>query len=238
MKRVDIYGGRAPQAVGTYSVTDAASYLQLAPSTVRAWVLGRPYPTRAGRRTSAAIVRLDDEKAQLLSFRNLVEVHVLSALRQHHNIRLDDVRRAVQFLRRQFGTQHPLAEQEMFAAGRQLFVKHLGHLINVSSEGQFAMEQMLETYLSRVERDRAGVPVRLFPFASTGQTPRSSRVIVIDPTIRFGRPCIAGSGVPTSAVGDRYKAGESMDSLAKDFACTSEQIEEAVRYEFQARQAA
>lgn len=218
--------------MGAYSVVDAAWYLQLPASTVRSWVFGRTYATRAGKRDWAPVIRLDDPERGLLSFRNLIEVHVLSGLRRKHQVRLDAVRKAIRFLEGKFGTEHPLAVQPMSASGGHIFVEKYGTLMNISSDGQLGMSEVLNMYLERVARDAKGVPIKLYPFSSTQPSRQDPRVVVIDPMVKFGRPCIEGKGVPTSIIADRYKAGESMELLADDFACSAAQIEEAVRYEF------
>ena len=53
----------------------------------------------------------------------------------------------------------------------------------------------------------------------------------MDPFVAFGRATISGTGVVTSIVAERYKAGEAIDDLVKDYGCTRIQIEEAVRCE-------
>lgn len=95
--------------------------------------------------------------------------------------------------------------------------------------------------MRRVERDAGGVAVRLFPF--TRKRPLASiskarleepRFIVIDPRVSFGRPVLAGTGVPTGGIAERYKAGESVDDLAHDYARDRLEIEEAIRCELEA----
>jgi uncharacterized protein (DUF433 family) len=56
-------------------------------------------------------------------------------------------------------------------------------------------------------------------------------MIVIDPRVSFGRPVIAGSGVPTSAILERYLAGEGFEHLALDYNRSTLEIEEAIRCE-------
>jgi uncharacterized protein (DUF433 family) len=87
----------------------------------------------------------------------------------------------------------------------------------------------LEAYLRRVERDPVGVPIRLFPFATLRQT--DDRPIVIDPRVRFGRPCIAGTGIPTVVIHERFRAGDDMDEIAADYGRDRGEIEKAIRYE-------
>jgi len=49
--------------------------------------------------------------------------------------------------------------------------------------------------------------------------------------VEFGRPCLVATGIPTVEIADRYKAGESVESIATDYGRTREQVEEAIRYE-------
>jgi uncharacterized protein (DUF433 family) len=55
--------------------------------------------------------------------------------------------------------------------------------------------------------------------------------VVIDPKIGFGHPVLAGRGVPTIVIAQRYKAGESIASLMRDYGCEQVEIEEAIRCE-------
>jgi uncharacterized protein (DUF433 family) len=51
------------------------------------------------------------------------------------------------------------------------------------------------------------------------------------PTVSFGRPVIAGTGIPVSAIYERYRAGDSVVELARDFRLEASAIEEAIRCE-------
>lgn len=226
-----LYGGRRPSELPAYSIGDAARCLNLPTSTVRSWVLGRRYETAQGVTQAKPVIHVADRRAGHLSFVNLVEVHVLAAIRRHHRVRLPEIRKAVTYLERKLGTRHPLTEVQMMTDGTSLFVEKYGELINVSQEGQLAMKRVLELYLDRVERDPDDVPIRLFPFTKDDD---DGRLIFIDPRVQFGRPCIAGTRVPALEVAERFRAGESTIEIADDFELTGEQVEAAIRYELRA----
>jgi uncharacterized protein (DUF433 family) len=57
--------------------------------------------------------------------------------------------------------------------------------------------------------------------------------IVIDPNISFGRPTIAGTGVPTKEIASLYFAGDSIEFIAKDFALSIKQVKEAIKFELE-----
>ena len=203
------------------------------PATVRSWVLGRHYPTRSGPKFFKPIVARPDTNIPLLSFVNLVECHVLSAIRRQHTVPLPSVRKALDYLTTHFASKHPLVEQKFETDGIDLFVERYGQLINVSKEGQTVMRGMIKTYLRRIERDQEGNVLRLFPFTRSHPAP-GPKIIVIDPFVSFGKRTIVGTGIPTSIIADRYKTGESVDELAEDYGRQKLEIEEAIRSELQA----
>jgi uncharacterized protein (DUF433 family) len=165
----------------------------------------------------------------------MVEAHVLSAIRYQHGVALPAVRRAVAYLTHEFGSEHPLAEEQFQTDGVNLFVERLG-LRNVSAPGQFAMREILVALLRRIDRDEQGLAIRLYPFsrrpaAAPPVLVKSPRLIVIDPMVGFGRPVLSGTGVTTLSIAERFDAGESIEDLAADYGRPRDEIEEAIRCE-------
>ena len=220
----------------SYGVVEAAHYLRIPPTTIRCWVSGRDYPTKAGKQFSKPVIQPADPEGKLLSFMNLVEIHVLDAIRRKYNISLDKVRTAVHFLSRQFPSRHPLADQEFATDRLNLFVEKFSQLINISQDGQLAMREIIQAHVERIERDMAGIPVRLYPFTRKRdlQEPKEEpKAVVIDPQVSFGRPVLAGTGIVTAVIAERYKAGDSIDDLSNDYGLERLKIEEAIRCELQ-----
>lgn len=234
---LNIYGGRDPVELPAYSIREAAHLIRRPLATVRSWVLGRRYPTVEDRRTLfEPIVRIADPANGSLSFRNLVELHVLSAIRRDHGVRLGEVRKAVDYLRRKFRSRHPLADVEMQTDGTNLFVERFGELVDVSDQGQMAMKECLISHLDRIERDARGTAIRLYPF-TTSREELGRRTVVIDPRVQFGRPCLSGTGTPTALVAERFLAGDSPREIAQDIGLDTDAVEEAIRYECESRAA-
>jgi uncharacterized protein (DUF433 family) len=226
----DVYRGRDVLDVAAYSLGEAGRYLDIPVGTLRYWVLGGAYPTHAGRKHAPPVVRCADAAAHLLSFRNLVEVHVLDALRREHQVSLPKVRAALAYLQKHYPSRHPLADASLQTDGLDLFVEKYGMLVNVSQAGQTAMRAMLSAHLRRVDRDRVGAPVRLYPFTRKHDLDEP-RVVMMDPRIQYGRPVLADTGIPTAVIAERYKAGESIEELAADYHRERRDIEEAIRCE-------
>jgi len=213
-----------------YGIAEAATYLRLSPSTLRAWLLGQ-----AGFRS---VIRIADPRNRTLSFVNLVEAHVLAGMRRQHGVPLRNVRSAIEYVSKELQITRPLANQQFETDGLNLYLDHLGQTVNASRGGQQAMAALLKGYLRRIDRDPGGVPIKLYPMTRDASPDDQPRSVVIDPRVSFGRPVISGTGIPTAVLAERFKAGESLESLADDYGTEQSALEEAIRIELELRAAA
>jgi uncharacterized protein (DUF433 family) len=235
---IELYGGIDPRNIPTYSIGDAARYLRIPANTIRSWTVGRHYSVSDGSNFFNPLIPIPNRKPRLLfSFTNLIEVHVLRAIRQYHQIKLDKVRTALDFIDEQFQEPHPLARERFRTDGVSLFIERYGSLINASERGQIALKDALNAHLERIEPDDTGLAIKLYPFTRSHEE-NNPRFVVIDPRIAFGRLVIDGTGIATSVVAERYHAGDSIDNLADDYNCDRLYIEEAIRCEMPAAIAA
>ncbi len=207
----------------------AARCLGMPQATLRYWVHGRTSQRGGERGVSEPLIRAPAGVSNLISFNNLVEAHVLRALRTRGGIRMVAVRKAIEYAESELGVARLLLSDELGTSGLEVFLGRLSELITLSRSGRMAMRQMLDVCLQRVDRDGDALPLRLYPLRPTWS--ESRKPIVIDPRISFGRPTVAGSGVSTAALVDRYDAGESFQELAHDYRLEVSQIQDAVFYE-------
>lgn len=150
---------------------------------------------------------------------------------------MPSIRNAIEYLSREataeFEKQHPLISRLLETDGLDLFTEYYGELTNVSRAGQQAMRELINVALRRIDRDPMGIPVKFYPFTrySIKDAPTT---VVIDPALSAGRPVIAGTGLATQIIAERYKLGESIRDLAYDYERPNSEIEEAIRCEFTA----
>ncbi|MEP6474934.1 MAG: hypothetical protein ABJC74_14515, partial [Gemmatimonadota bacterium] len=156
-----------PRSQPAYTLAEGARYLKLPPATLRSWVAGRSLPSASGRvKHSPALIHPATYAPPVLSFWNLIEAHVLRALRIDHSVSLSSVRAAISFAEQTMGIEKLLLRKELRTHAGRVFLDRYGQLTDLSASGQLAMRQMLVTHLQRVEWDRWKFPVRLFPFVS------------------------------------------------------------------------
>src|SRR5579863_4079405 len=143
--------------VPTYGLPEAARYLRIPVTTLRYWTQGRG--------DVGPLVSLANLSPPRLSFSNLVECHVLSAMRgAAYQLRLPKIRRALETLGRLFPSKHPLLERAFQTDGVDLFIEQLPEeLVNLSRGGQLGLRSVLQFHLQRIERDGIG-GMTFFPF--------------------------------------------------------------------------
>jgi uncharacterized protein (DUF433 family) len=217
-----IYGARAPEELPVYTIQRAARIVRLPPSTLRLWA--------TGGQGQPALFKLASGKPPLLSFTNLTEAFVLASMRRVHGLSMQSVRKALRYVGKQLGYDHPLLHARFRTDGVSLFTEHAGKLLNVSAEGQSALREVLEASLHRIDWEK-NFAARLYPWVRAEFDLNEPKSIVIDPRRGFGQPVISGTGIEARIVAERYRAGESITSLAKDYGVKLDQIEDAIRCE-------
>ena len=209
-----------------YTVAEAAHYLSVPAATIRYWSVGQG--------EYEPLIVVPRSSPTLLSFLNLTELHILAAIRRKHVVAMPKIRRAIEYLKENVldvsDRLHPLISCKLETDGLDLFIEQYGQLINISQGGQTAMRTLISAALTRIARDPQGIPIKLYPFTRPTIQDVPS-MVVIDPALAAGRPVIAGTGLATQVISERWSAGESVKELAYDYARTEAEIEEALRCE-------
>jgi uncharacterized protein (DUF433 family) len=216
-----------PFELPNYDLVSAARYLHLPDSTLHFWVSGKE-----------PIVRLRRYgRFPLLSFKNLVECYVVQGIRTINDVHVSKIRTAAAWMRKHLNATHPLADYDLTTDGTDLYLEIDGNLINLSMrrhQGQQEIRELLLAHLQRVERDTRGMALRLIPYDTKGdmKAPGSARrSIVIDPKVSFGKPILRESGIPTAVLAGRYRAGDSIRTLARSYGREEGEIRQAVEWE-------
>ncbi|WP_437876080.1 DUF433 domain-containing protein [Sorangium sp. So ce513] len=220
--KLDIYDGHAPEELPAYPVPRAARIVRLSPSTLRLWA--------SGDGQHKALFKPAGRAPLSLSFSNLIEAFVLASMRRVHGVSMQRVRKALGYVGNKLGYARPLIHASFRTDGANLFVQHADRLLNVSAEGQAVLREVLDASLARIDWE-GDLAVRLYPWVRSTGIGSQPKTIVVDPRRGFGQPVITGTGIEARIVTERYRAGESVLLLAKDYGVEIEKIEDAIRCE-------
>lgn len=204
-----------------YTYAEAARYAGTNVSNVRRWFRN---PSKRG----AVLSPFPDAG---LSYLQLVEVRFVATMRSR-GYKLDELRRARAFVSKALAVQHPFATLKFKTGGPSLFMEYMQDIEGLpdydvlfvpAKDGQMAMVDMLEGVIQELDYDHE-IAVRWYPRGR-------ERPIVIDPRMSFGRPTVAGTGIPTTVLYHRYHAGDSKAFLADDFRLSVEQVDAGIAFE-------
>jgi uncharacterized protein (DUF433 family) len=206
-----------------YSCPQAAHYVGLPNGTLRDWI------------GESGLIQTP--QPNILSFNNLAEAHIVKAMRRVHGLSLQGIRKALHELSQLRQSSHPLLEEKFETDGINLFIHDQNEIVNLSQRGQREFRQFLSLYLRRIERNDVGKVTRLYPFivADREGEPRN---ISISPTVAFGKPVLAGTGISTSVIVGRFNARDSIADLAREYDVEPAVLEDAIRWEMSKGQAA
>lgn len=192
--------------------------------------MGQTYQRKRDTAFFVPVLRRPSPDDSRLSYHNLVEAHIVRALRTVHDVALDVIREAVAIAEEEHDIPRLLIDPRLKTTGGRLFLDTYAHLVELSRTQQFAMRVILAQYLERIEYDASNLPAQLYPFERLAQNV-GNRTIVVDPFVSFGRPVIARVGVSTRAVAQRIDMGETVDDVLVDYGLDEVELEEALLFE-------
>lgn len=219
------------RAMPAYTAAQAARYLDIPQTTVRAWFFG----TSHSRGRFEAILRPADEVNKLLSFENLAEAYVYRSMRKVSGLSPEKIRIALSEVARRFKCERPLLQQRFMTDGAEVFIESAFDDPSCVTTNQLFFEWYIDS-LKRVEWEDS-VFARFYPVTWKCSGPSdpvlhsAPKRIVIDPEFAFGATVVASCMTPTRPIAERYFSGESIDELSEDFRCSTTDIEEAIRSE-------
>ena len=204
-----------------YTYAEAGRYARTSPANVRRWFRN---PSRRG-----AVLSPLPEAGR--SYIQLIEVRFVATMRAR-GIKLDELRRARAYIRKELQVEHPFAHVRFKKTGINLLLESLADFEGLDDDdlvlapglgGQLGMRQLLEGVITELDYDHE-IAVRWYPRGR--QEP-----IIIDPRMSFGRPTVVGTGIPTTVLYHRYHAGDSKEFLADDFRLSPEQVDAGIAFE-------
>jgi uncharacterized protein (DUF433 family) len=215
--------------VALYALPEAARLGRLPRRTLANWVNGYRYPA-GGRTLRAKPVVVPVAEGPTLSFVNLMEVLTLHGFRKA-GVPMQRVRKALDYAAKEIDVTHMLASELLLTDGKELFWRFQAkgegeHLVNLTRGGQKVFPEAVLRYLRQMEWGKDRVATRWWPDANAREG-----LVVVDPRRSFGAPVIAGTGIRTEDVFQRFSAGEPLEDLSEDYGLTRAQAEAAIRIE-------
>jgi uncharacterized protein (DUF433 family) len=227
----DIYNGKNPVDLPRYTYRDAGRATGVPATTIAAWFRGQAWHKGKSAGFFRPVLQRPDFKDPRLSYNNVLEVHILRALRTTHEIRLEKVREAILTAQRQYSIPRLLLSNQLYAGGGELFLTAYSELVHLSSGNQTVMRDLFVQYLKRITVQEAETDLLAFyPFPKNPAL-GTQKLILVSPHVAFGAAVISRLGVSTATIASRVNAGEERASIVEDYGLLEDEFDEAVLYE-------
>lgn len=208
---------------GIYGISEAAHLLGISHQKAGAWFRGWSCKTGPILESDYAY----SNTIRAISFLDLVDASVVMVLRDKHNVSPAKIRRMRQKLTNMWKTSHPFSRKELTDIwidddGKTVFVTDdQGQMIDIL-KGQFAMPPILLPFLHKVEYNLDSGYAHMI---------RLTDRVMLDPTRRYGKPIVDGTGMPTAILYRDYLANKDADAVADWYSVDPDDVLEAVKFE-------
>jgi len=218
--------------VGIYSIPEASRLTKIPIQDIRRWVFGYDFSLAKDKRFSPPLWSSqysDLGENDCIGFKDLLEVRFIRAFRKA-GVPLQTIRMALNRAIDFFGHEYPLSSKNFRTDGRAIFARVMGETGDVEYldlvKSQYAFRQIIEPGLYTSQIFENDIATKWHPFFP-------NRQIIIDPSLSFGKPILAKSGIPTHAVAEAYEVEESVKAVSALFEITPAEVEVAVAFEQQ-----
>ena len=164
-----------------------------------------------------------------VSFRNLLELHILKALRKESRLPMQRIKRALEEFGQIESVAHPLLDPRLETDGIHLFLHAGTEYLNLNRHRQMGMPDIVSIFLRRIDRHADG-GMTYFPFISS-ESVNDPRAIQMTPNVAFGRPVLANTGISADVIVGRFRARDTIHALAEEYGVSATMIEDCVRWE-------
>ena len=224
-----------------YTVAEAARIIEAPRNTLSSWARRYERRERDNRVVSSEplVTRLQPERPRLPSipFVGLAEAMVLAAVRKS-GVPMQRIRPALTALEKEMGLRHALANRRLYTDGAELLYDYsqrhpdkegaAARRLVVIRNRQYVFAEVVEEYLRCLVYDPAPDGyVRLMRLPAYRQAE-----VVVDPARSGGDPIFARGGCRVRDVLQRFRAGDSLNRLTREFGAPKAHIEDALRVAF------
>ncbi len=207
-----------------YTIADIARILDQKYQKIHRWTKPLHLQSTARRQLPPIITTRPAAKPGRPSvpFVGLVEAQVMVLLRQC-GVAMQRIRPALARLEEENGLKHALASKKLCTDGVEVLYELgvNGTKLIVIKNAKKVFSEIVEDFLKKIEYSEDG-------YASRIQLVKYKKAkVVVDPTMSFGQPIFATSGVRVQDVVERLRTGEPKEEVAEDFHTPRSHIEEA-----------
>ncbi len=208
---------------GIYEPAEAARYIKAAgfyprtPRTIAGWF----------RRWTADSELSESAGGEVpVIFSDLISMRLVAAF-MVAGVKWHEVITVVEWLRQYSETAYPLVSRDIWSSVD--WVNDVCGLLYPARGAPNATKPDLDEFLMEYILPGHGLTFDEKSGRATSWEPRPE--IALNPLIQFGAPCVKGTRIPTAALAGMVLAGDSVESTARDYRISTDEVEAACDWE-------
>lgn len=208
---------------GIYTARDVSNILKI--SKRSATYILNSYIRDDLAKTMQFVYNFEPEKGVFINFKSLIQIMVFTRLREK-GYKKKQILGSFKTMANHFNTNYPFADKinNIITAGSDImFNNEDGDLVKADSSLQYAMREILQDLITKIEFSKDGYALRFYPLGI-------NKSIVVDPEIQFGSPVIKGTRINTSIIYQLYNSGEEIETISSMYDLTNQEIKDAIEF--------
>jgi uncharacterized protein (DUF433 family) len=208
---------------GIFTVKDIAKILNVSNGKARYYV--NSYIRDELTKSMQYIYNFEPDIGVFVNFKSVLQLLVFNQLKDKGH-KKKNIIRAFKAMSEHFSTKYPFADKidKIVSAGSDiLFLTNSDELVKADSSLQYAMKEILEDLIHKIDFSSEGQALRYFPHGKNNS-------IVIDPKIQFGSPTIKGTRIDADSIYRLYSSGEDIQTIAYMYDINQKQIKDAIEF--------
>jgi uncharacterized protein (DUF433 family) len=215
-----------------YTVHEAAKLAGTTDATVRRWLQGYDQPGHRMAPVFDTARTANEAQPLMVSFIELIEIVVVARFRKgssaNRPLSLERLRMARTHAREALGVAYPFASLKLLRFG--------GHVlhefeVDLGETGLLALDLGGQWVLPGLVREEMQHNIDFDDLFAQRWFPRGRDAkLVVDPRIAAGRMTVVGFGVTVDTLQARWRHGEPIESLARDYGIPRATIEEILQH--------
>ncbi len=175
-------------------------------------------------KTGLALPTLSNIPARemVITFEDMISMRIIALLRAA-GISFPKIKEAEKYLRKLTGNPRPFATEQIWIGYTHIFSEFEAFIVAASKSGQMGMDFIKE--------DLKSVHGLTFNERHVASTWAPYRDILLSPSIQFGRPCIAGTRIPTKTLANMVRAGDAIEFVAESYGLEMNKVKHAFEWE-------
>lgn len=157
-----------------------------------------------------------------VNFLSLIEMYMFFKLKER-NIKSSNIIKMHTQMSKYLKTPYPFASQDFYISGKTIYFGQIDSLVEASDTYQAFIPNFINQFIEKITFDDKRLARKFYPLGK-------DKSVVLNPENQCGQPTIDGTNILTATLFEYYKGKESIETIAKLFDLSVENVRDAIEF--------